>query len=330
LDAAQQPAFKALLEQCLNQGKVFRFDITLGDQWLEAILSPLQPAPLEGDEPLLTPIIPQRDEPQAVKVSAEALPAEAASLSDEKPPCFEAAVLTLRDVTAQRETERLREDFVSTLTHDLRTPLLAAIQTFGFFQDGSLGPLAQRQQQMMSLLQDSHRDLLGLVNTLLEVYKYEANQQRLVKTQLNLLELAKTVVAELAPLAQSKGQTLRLDADTSIPLQCRADRQELRRVLMNLVGNAIHHTPGAGEITLAVDKQAAMMRLRVLDTGPGIPKVDCAKLFQRFSQGTSRKRNSGTGLGLYLSRQIVEAHGGRIAVASEEGAGSCFTVQLPV
>jgi signal transduction histidine kinase len=99
---------------------------------------------------------------------------------------------------------------------------------------------------------------------------------------------------------------------------------------MNLVGNAIHHTPGAGEITLAVDKQAAMMRLRVLDTGPGIPKVDCAKLFQRFSQGTSRKRNSGTGLGLYLSRQIVEAHGGRIAVASEEGAGSCFTVQLPV
>jgi signal transduction histidine kinase len=264
-------------------------------------------------------------------------------------------VLMLRDVTQRKETERLREDFVSTLTHDLRTPLLAAIQTFGFFTDGTLGPLAERQLQMLGMLHESHKDLLGLVNTLLEVYKYEANRQTLVLDGLDMSRLVGQVMQELGSLATAKNLKLDLclppassaSPDEPLALSVYADRQELRRVLVNLLGNALHYTPKQGQVQVrllplpvnsAIKKggsksgaaSEAWLRLEVVDNGPGIPATDVTQLFQRFSQGTSRKRNSGTGLGLYLSRQIIEAHGGRIGVNSVEGQGSCFWIEMPL
>lgn len=238
-------------------------------------------------------------------------------------------VLMLRDITQRKETERLREDFVSTLTHDLRTPLLAAIQTFGFFLDGSLGELNEKQNQLLTMLHNSHRDLLGMVNTLLEVYKYEAGRQTLVLDRLDLNQLTKQVVDELHSLAEAKEQQLLFQAPSNLKV-VQADRQELRRVIVNLVGNAIHHSPRGGQIEVSLQEEAERLCLQVRDNGNGIPAKDLPHLFQRFSQGTSRKRNSGTGLGLYLSRQIIEAHGGTIHVESTEGKGSRFYFYLPL
>lgn len=240
-------------------------------------------------------------------------------------------IVTLRDVTHHRESERLRDDFVSTLTHDMRTPLLAAIQTFGLFLDGTVGPLTPQQQQLIQVLTQSHRDLLGLVNTLLEVYKYEAGQQTLIWDTVDVPLLLNQVVDQLTSLAQAKGQRITLHTEPDCTA-VRGDRQELRRVWVNLIGNAIHHTPRDGEIHVRVahDGQATELQVSIADNGRGISKEDCAALFQRFSQGTSSKRNSGTGLGLYLSRQIIEAHRGRIWVESEIGVGSRFSVALPM
>lgn len=238
-------------------------------------------------------------------------------------------VLVMRDVIERREIERLRDDFMSTLTHDLRTPLLAAIQTLGFFVDGSLGPLSQRQTEILTMLINSNEEMLGLVNVLLEVYRYESGRQRLVLDQVDVLQLLKTVVAELSSLAQSKNQRLMMSFPEALPFST-GDKQELRRVFVNLLGNAINYTQAGGEISLKTVVQDGMIIVSFIDNGRGIPEQDIGQLFQRFSQGTSKQRSSGSGLGLYLSRQIVEAHKGSISVQSQEGQGSCFTVLLPV
>jgi PAS domain S-box-containing protein len=246
-----------------------------------------------------------------------------------------AFVIVLRDVTERREIERLRDDFMSTLTHDLRTPLLAAIQTLGFFVDGSLGPLVPKQIEILSMLINSNREMLGLVNVLLEVYKYESGRQRLILDQVNLKEMLTQVVEELTSLARSKNQSLALQLPQNDgSLLVFADKQELRRVFMNLLGNAINYTQVEGRIQVVVtpvqvDEIEEGYAIAFKDNGRGIPEQDLPQLFQRFSQGTSKQRSSGSGLGLYLSRQIVEAHHGRISVNSKEGEGSCFEVVLP-
>lgn len=245
-------------------------------------------------------------------------------------------VVVLRDITQRKEIERLRDDFVSTLTHDLRTPLLAAIQTLGFFVDGSLGELTERQHELIQMLIQSNRELLGLVNVLLEVYKYESGRQKLIVDTVSLPDLVRDVVQELGALASHREQSLSVAfTENAGPEQCkvRGDKQELKRVLVNLIGNAIHFTPKEGDIqvflALTRRNRKPMVQVCVSDNGRGIPAQDIPQLFQRFSQGTSRQRSSGSGLGLYLSRQIVEAHNGHIYVESEESVGSRFYVELP-
>ncbi len=259
-----------------------------------------------------------------VEVNISPLPETTDGLSG-----YSGYVVVMRDISRRKEIDRLRDDFVSTLTHDLRTPLLAAIQTLGFLEDGSLGPLNEKQQEIVAMMIQSNRDLLGLVNVLLEVYKYESGRQRLVFDTVNLHDLLDGICRELGALAQNKDQELRMSLPKDLPV-VRGDKQELRRVFINLIGNAIHHSPAGGRIEVFGSSGDGTVTVSVKDNGRGIPAEDIPRLFQRFSQGTSKVRSSGTGLGLYLSRQIAEAHHGAISVESEEGKGACFSLSLPV
>jgi signal transduction histidine kinase len=234
----------------------------------------------------------------------------------------------IRDIRVQKEMERLRDDFVATLTHDLRTPLLAAIQTLKFFLDGSLGKLEDKQKVLLSTMQKSNEDLLGLVNALLEVYKYEAGKLDLCKTNFLLKDLITQCFVELEPLAKNKKIGFRLNFSPEDNLTINADRGEIRRVITNLCGNAINYTNLGGEIEIEVKEESGDIIFSVTDNGNGIPAEDIPSLFKRFSQGTSTKRSTGTGLGLYLSRQIIEAHGGKIWLESKVDKGSEFSFLL--
>lgn len=220
-----------------------------------------------------------------------------------------------------------REDFVATLAHDLRTPLLAAIQTLRFFLDGSLGELTERQNILLQTMLFSNQDMLGLVNALLEVYRYESGELILCKDFFKLKDLINQCSQEIKPLIDKKG--IALYADDNVETKVFADRQELRRVLANLLGNAVNYTSSGGFIKIKVDFDDKNTVISVEDSGTGIPEEDIPKLFNRFSQGTSKKRSVGTGLGLYLARQIVEAHEGRIWLESEVGKGSVFNFSIP-
>jgi len=271
-----------------------------------------------------------------VEVSISPLKESGASVFSSHAQGLKGFVLVLRDITARRVVERLRDDFVSTLTHDLRTPLLAAIQSLGFFSDGTLGELSERQHELIQMLISSHKDMLELVNVLLDVYRYEAGNQPLLFDKVAIFDLLEATVKELTALAQSREHDLSISPGSGLDalkgLTVLADKRELKRVLVNLIGNAIHYTPRSGKIVIHLNNPTGknVVAVVVEDNGRGIPAQDISLLFQRFSQGTSRQRSSGSGLGLYLSRQIIEAHGGQIGVESEEGVGSRFFVELPV
>ena len=234
----------------------------------------------------------------------------------------------IRDFTLQKETEKLRDDFIATLTHDLRTPLLAAIQTLKFFLEGSVGEITDQQRVLLSTMTQSNEDLLGLVNALLEVYKFESGKLSLCKTIFSIKDLVEQCYQELQPLSIKKNIEFTLKSEIDEDVLIDADRAEIKRVIVNLCGNALNYTNKDGAIELYLKAQSGDLIFSVTDNGNGIPKEDLPNLFKRFSQSPARKRSTGTGLGLYLSRKIIEAHGGKIWVESKVNQGSEFSFLL--
>ncbi len=229
------------------------------------------------------------------------------------------------------EIARQRQDFVSRLTHDLRTPLVAADRMLLLFQDGALGNLSDQMQEVIEIMARSNSNLLAMVNTLLEVYRFEAGRKTLAFQPVNLSQLLEEVSEELSSLAAQKELAVNLDlGEESGISKVMGDRLELHRLFTNLIGNAIKFTD-TGSVTIRITPATASdeyITVEVADTGPGIPPEEQATLFERFRQGSHK--SSGSGLGLYLSRRIVEAHQGTILMNSEVGKGSVFTVRLPI
>ncbi|BAY75730.1 response regulator receiver sensor signal transduction histidine kinase [Nostoc linckia NIES-25] len=242
------------------------------------------------------------------------------------------------------EIARQREDFVSRLTHDLRTPLVAADRMLMLFQQGALGTLSPQMQEVIAIMARSNINLLSMVNTLLEVYRFEAGRKTLALQPVNLAQLLEEVAGELTPLAQDKKLSLNLELAKELKTNAViGDRLELHRLFTNLIGNAIKFTD-SGSVTIRLTSQTEFAKnseyqfsgksnftdyisIEIADTGPGIPPEERTTIFERFRQGSHK--SSGSGLGLYLARRIVEAHQGIILVNSELGKGSTFIVLLP-
>lgn len=249
------------------------------------------------------------------------------------------SLLRLKHSVDERdEIARQREDFVSRLTHDLRTPLVAADRMLTLFEQGALGDMSPEMAEAVVIMARSNKNLLGMVNQLLEVYRYEAGRKTLTFKDVDLKPLVEEVVQSLLPLASEKDIKLQAhgtndESDPSRVCTVMGDRLELNRILTNLIGNAIKFTD-AGKVDVFLTCPAAAtvdsqrwVTIEVRDTGPGISPEAQEHLFERFQQG--KHGQSGSGLGLYLSRRIVEAHQGEISVDSKVDQGSSFTVRLP-
>lgn len=244
------------------------------------------------------------------------------------------SLLRLKHSVDERdEIARQRADFVSRLTHDLRTPLVAADRMLNLFQQGALGEMSPQMQEAVMTMTRSNRNLLDMVNTLLEVYRFEAGRKVLNFATVDLKEVINEVIQELNPLAEEKGLTLTKQEkiEETQPTEVEGDRLELRRVFTNLVGNAIKFTD-EGQVEIRIkpltEAEKPCLGIEVEDTGPGVPPEDQKTLFERFRKG--KHSNSGSGLGLHLSQRILESHNGSITLDSEVGKGSLFTVKLPV
>ena len=237
------------------------------------------------------------------------------------------SLLRLKHSIAERDRiDRQRQDFVSRLTHDLRTPLVAADRMLGLLQDGVLGEISPQISEVLTIMARSNQNLLEMVNKLLDVYRYESGSKTINLYPLDLRELLEQVVQELSPIAISKN--LEITTDLTNPVEIKGDRLELLRVFNNLIGNALKFTEsGNVHISLAIPEGKREAVIAIADTGAGIPPEEQPFLFQRFRQGNHQKQ--GSGLGLYLSHYIISAHDGKILVKSMPEQGSTFYVHLP-
>lgn len=232
---------------------------------------------------------------------------------------------------------RQREDFVSRLTHDLRTPLVAADRMLALFLQGAFGDLPEGMTEALAIMVRSNQNLLEMVNMLLEVYRYEAGRKTLSMISVDLKQLLAEVMQALSPIAVDKGLQIQSNLnELEESVEIMGDRLELHRVFTNLIGNAVKFTD-AGSVSInlrapslsATQSQSSnTVKIEIVDTGPGISPEQKETLFQPFWHGTHQR--SGSGLGLHLSRQIVTFHQGRIQVESEVGQGSTFIVELPI
>lgn len=234
----------------------------------------------------------------------------------------------VRSLLRLKQSIDQRENFVSCLTHDLRTPLLAANRMLSLLQQGMFGTVAEQMDNALANIIKSNDNLLAMLNTLLEVHCYEEGQKLLSFIAFNLPELFEEIIAELNPLAQEKELNLTLEIDNKIQ-EMVGDRLELRRVFTNVIGNAIKYTD-RGSVMVNITQSSAddQIIIEVKDTGIGIHPKQQTSIFERFRQGNNKR--SGKGLGLYLCFQIIKAHRGIITVQSELNQGSLFRICLPV
>jgi signal transduction histidine kinase len=226
------------------------------------------------------------------------------------------------------EADRLKDEFVALISHDLRTPLTSILGYLELtLEDEELTP---SQRGYLEVVERNAQRLIRLVSDLLFVARLEAGQLELHETELDLAAVAQQSVHEAEPRAAVGGITLRCETEP-VP-GVAADRGRMFQLLDNLVTNAIKFTPSGGEVSVRVQAADGAVRLEVADTGIGIPAEEQRRLFERFYRASTAadEQIQGTGLGLYIARAIVEAHGGEITFESETGQGTAFRIEIPL
>jgi signal transduction histidine kinase len=246
---------------------------------------------------------------------------------------LEAATEELRAANERlRELDRMKDDFISTVTHELRTPL-TSIRAFSemLHEDPEID-LADRTRFLGIIVNEAER-LTRLINQILDMAKLESGRAEWTTGEVDIGEVARETMASLGQLFRDRGVTLESEIPEQGPMVL-ADRDRLTQVMINLLSNAVKFVPGeTGLVMVRVMENGGAARVEVEDNGPGLTAEECQVIFEKFRQGgnTMTDKPQGTGLGLPISRQIVEYFGGSLWVESRPGAGAkfIFTVPLP-
>jgi signal transduction histidine kinase len=234
---------------------------------------------------------------------------------------------------AQRlgELDRLKAEFVSMASHELKTPLNVILGYLTLLDDSVYGPLNDKQREVVHTLERQSHSLNRLVRQLLDVSKYDAGGATLSLRPLNTRAFFAEVETSLGVLAHQRGVTFSVTAAVGMPAEVWWDRDRMTEAIGNLVTNACKFTPRGGVVALHGDGEPGAVRIEVRDSGVGIPAPELPHVFRKFFQAGNQEATSvaGTGLGLAIVRGIVEAHGGSVHVSSEVGVGTTFTMLLP-
>lgn len=238
-----------------------------------------------------------------------------------------ATVLALEDVSELQRLGRARRDFVANISHELRTPLAAIRLLVDTLQAGALAdPMVA--PEMLAKVNREVDALSQLARELLDLAMIESGQMPLKLAPLDLGELAQAQVDRFLPQARQKEIALQMDIAPSLTVL--ADRDMIGRVLANLLHNALKFTPEGGQVSLSAQPAGDTVTVAVSDSGPGIPREELGRIFERFYKVDRARGQAGTGLGLAVARHIVEGHGGRIWAESELGKGATFRFTLPI
>ena len=240
-------------------------------------------------------------------------------------------IYVFRDITHEREVDRMKTQFVSMVSHELRTPLTSIKGFTEMILDEDAGEINEEQREFLGIVEANADRLIALVNDLLDISRIESGRVELKLDLADVDEMMTIVVATMAHLIEEKSQTLEVVIDQNLP-QIELDRDRIIQVLTNLVSNAYKYTHAGGHIRLSVERDGDFVRFAVADNGFGISEQDQEKLFTRFFRVDSEltREIGGTGLGLNIVKTIIEMHGGEVILDSELGVGSTFAFTVPL
>jgi PAS domain S-box-containing protein len=236
---------------------------------------------------------------------------------------------------AQRETALLkllqqREEFMATLAHDLKNPLIAVRRLLEMLIAGRMGTMTEEQTNLMVQIMETNSGLLSLIKNLLDIYREEQHALGHSREQTDVRKLVDECVTQFEPIAQMRSVQIHKQVPNE-PVPMIADSDGIRRILQNLLDNAVKFSAVDGEVKVKLVHSPHDVIIEIEDDGKGVPPSEQQRLFQRFSQGSEgRKYTDGSGLGLYLCRRLVEAHGGRIDYVGRLNEGAKFRVCLPI
>jgi signal transduction histidine kinase len=244
---------------------------------------------------------------------------------------FIGRIYVFRDVTREREVDRMKTEFVSLVSHELRTPLTSIKGYVDLLVEGEAGAITPEQSDFLQVVRTNADRLVGLINDLLDISRIEAGKIELQRAPVDLVALLQSVALAFRPQVEARRQELTLDLPPDLP-RVWGDVGRITQIANNLVSNAHKYTLENGRITVSAAVAGDTVRVSISDTGVGLTPEQQARLFERFFRADNRVTRSvaGTGLGLSITRALVQMHGGDISVASEAGRGSTFAFTLPL
>ncbi len=238
------------------------------------------------------------------------------------------AVTLLEDITHLSEISRLKSEFIAAASHELRTPLTSVQLGIHLLLEAGAEPLTERQLDILYVCRDDTLRLDRLMRELLDLSRLESGAVAPVRAPERIAGVLREAVDGLRPQLESRGLRVSVDASPDLP-PVLVDRGQIERVIVNLVTNASRATPDGGSITVSAAARDRDVAVSVIDTGAGIPREYLARIFDPFVQ-VPNAPSGGAGLGLSISRRIIEAHDGQLSVQSEPGKGSTFTLTVPI
>lgn len=240
---------------------------------------------------------------------------------------------SVQDITERMKLQQVKDEFISTVSHELRTPLTSIYGALSLLQSGKLGVFQDNAQQLLNVATSNCKQLTHLINDLLDIEKLAAGKMLLELKPVQLAQVLHRAVTDHQPYAMQRQIKLKLVLSPTLSqLTLSVDEHRLLQILANLLSNAVKFSPIGGEVTVSVAIQAKEAEIAVQDQGPGVPIDFQHRIFQRFSQAdaSSAKVKGGTGLGLALCKELVEAMHGSIGFESKNGEGARFYVRLPI
>lgn len=240
-------------------------------------------------------------------------------------------IIAFRDITKEKEVERMKDEFVSIVSHELRTPMTSLGGSLSLVLDGTVGEINEDQKELLEIAKSNTTRLIRLINDILDISKIESGKIKMKSDKVSVPEIVRDSLAGIASFSDNYGVSLSSDVEEGIP-EFLGDRDRLIQVVTNLLSNAIKFSPRGGTVYLKTWHDDEMLHMSVRDEGIGIPPEYHDKVFEKFQQVDSSavREKGGTGLGLPICRAIVEEHGGSMWVESEPGKGSTFTFKVPL
>jgi NtrC-family two-component system sensor histidine kinase KinB len=246
-------------------------------------------------------------------------------LNAEKQPT--GVVMTLKDVTEQRRQDELQRGVISTVSHQLKTPLTSMRMAIHLLLEEKVGPLTEKQAELLVAAREDSDRLHGILNSLLDISRIESGRAQMEFHAVPSREMAMEALESFRTAAKDQGVTLELELPDDLP-EVWADTTRISHVFGNLLSNALRYTPAGGKVTVSARPEEKEVVFSIADTGQGIPSPYLPRVFELFFRVPGQGPQAGAGLGLAIAKEIVEAHGGTVTVDSGEGKGSTFSFAL--